>query len=93
MARLRDFAKKFGIKSPYFHQRQKLEEAIKTGRLAPYCGLERYSDEVGKVLGSDSLDAAEIAIAIEEYGRPMRTIGELLRMLEELDGEHTSETR
>jgi hypothetical protein len=65
-----------------------LEEAIKAARLAPYCGLEQYSSEVGKVLGNDSLDAAEISIALDGYGRPVRTVGALLRMFEELDSDY-----
>jgi hypothetical protein len=93
MAYLKNLAKKLRIEPPYLHYRRKMEEAIKAGRLAPYCGLERYSPEVERALGGDSLDAAEISIAIEGYGRPVRTVGDLLCMLEEFDSEYEAEDR
>lgn len=88
MALLRNLRKRLGIRAPYFYYRQKLEGAIKTGRLAPYCGLDRYL-----TVGWDSEDLIEMAIAIEEYGRPVRTVGDLLRMFEDFDSEYEIEDR
>jgi hypothetical protein len=93
MAVLSTLRRKLGIKPPYFRDRRNIEKAIQKGRLALHCGLERYSQEVQKVLGWDSLDAAELGMVIEEYGRPVRTVGDLMRMFEALDADYEARDR
>jgi hypothetical protein len=87
MAVLSKLRRKLGMKPPYFRDRRNIEKGIEEGRLALHCGLERYSQEVHKALGWDSLDTAELGMVIEEYGSPVRTIGDLLRMFEALDAD------
>jgi hypothetical protein len=91
MARLKNLAKKLGVRPPYFHYRRKLEDAIQAGQLAPHSGLERYSGEVENALGGDSLDTVTISMAMEKYGKPIRTVGDLLRMFQDLDSEYEAE--
>ena len=93
MAVLSKLRRKLGIKPPYSRDRRKTEKAIEEGRLALHCGLERYSQEVHNFLGWDSLDTAELGMAIEEYGSPVRTVGDLLRMFEALDADYESRDR
>jgi hypothetical protein len=91
MAVLAKLRKRLGIKPPHFRERQKLEDATGIGRLAPYCGPQRYFAEVEKVLGWSGDDFIELDMAIEEYGKPVWTVGDLLQMWEELDSEYQIE--
>lgn len=67
---------------------------MEEGRLALHCGLERHWSDVQEVLGWDSLDTVEeLGIAVQEYGQPVRTVGDLLRMFEALDADYEARGR
>jgi len=91
MGFLAKLQKRLGLKAPHLRDRQRLEEAIRAGRLAPCCGLGRYFAEVEKTLvrrGWRGEDITDLSMEIEEYGRPVRTLADLLQMFEELDSEY-----
>jgi len=59
-----------------------LQAAVDSGELRREETLEHAAKKLDKLLGWDSLDLVELSMALEEAGIVVRTVGELIRLLE-----------
>jgi len=62
--------------------RWNLKRALDSGELKPEGKLDDVTDQLTQIFQRDSLDLVEIVMAAEEKGRSIRTVGELLRTLD-----------
>jgi hypothetical protein len=62
--------------------RWNLKRALDTGEFKPDDKLDDVTDQWTRIFQCDSLDLVELFAAVEERGRSIRTMGELLRSLD-----------
>jgi len=62
--------------------RWNLKRALDSGDLKPDDKLDDVTDQLTQIFQCDSLDLVELVMAAEEGGRSIRTVGELLRSLD-----------
>jgi acyl carrier protein len=70
--------------------RWNLKRALDSGELKPDDKLDDVTDQLTEIFQCDSLDLVELVMAVEERGRSIRTVGELLRSLDNNGDDDTS---
>jgi acyl carrier protein len=62
--------------------RWNLKRALDSGELKPEDDLDDVTDQLTQIFQCDSLDLVELVMTMEETSRSLRTVGELLALLE-----------
>ena len=70
--------------------RWNLKRALDSGEPKPEEKRDDVTDQMTQILHCDSLDLVELIMPVEERGRSIRTVGELLRSLDTNGGDDTS---
>ena len=67
--------------------RDRLRTALSSGALTGTDRLDECEDTLAKILGIDSLDLVELVMAVEEKGMKIETVDDLMRFLDEANGD------
>jgi acyl carrier protein len=67
-----------------WQMRQKLRSAISSGVLSSEDALDNCGSSVAEVMDVDSLDLVELVMMIEEKGSKINTVGDLMRMMDQM---------
>jgi hypothetical protein len=63
--------------------RDRLRSALLSGALSRADRLDECADTLTEILGIDSLDLVELIMAVEEKNVKIKTVGDLMRFLDE----------
>jgi acyl carrier protein len=67
-----------------WEMRQKLRSAISLGLLGSEDALDNCGSSVAEVMDVDSIDLVELVMMIEEKGSKVNTVGDLMRMMDQM---------
>jgi hypothetical protein len=65
--------------------RENLRSAVSSGVFASTDTLNDRGSTVAEIFGVDSLDLVELVMAFEEKGPKLKTIGDLMRCMDQVD--------